>query len=433
MKLLPFPLVVFPPSIRDIVESLVMYERFNIDFTAAAMFATFATAMGSRWRVKFTTTWTETPIVYMVLVGPPSCGKTPPLKLSLAPLFRLEDEYDRDYGEVMKRYQQWELKSPKERTALGLPEEMEHPKRKCHVVVNTTIEALIGAMRDNPQGVILYNDEIDSLLSNFNRYSNGSDEGYFLSAFSGTTIKYTRKSNDEYISLSNPYCSIIGGTQPGLLAGQFGGKRTTNGFSSRFLKVYPQINRMPAWMDSRMPEEVMEEWNRIIRKVVTFDFKGKVSAQELTFSSEAMMRLCRWKDTNNDIYSATESEAVQALCGKLETYLLRFALIIQVMKAVCSDGSSDEVDDESVSAAIELVEYFRQMENRVISVTSTGNLDSRYTDFLETLPENFKTSDAITLGKVSGLSESSVKRFLKNSALFRKTEHGCYLKISHDP
>ena len=40
--------------------------------------------------------------------------------------------------------------------ALSMPEDMERPRRRCHVVVDATIEALIGAMRDNPQGVILY-------------------------------------------------------------------------------------------------------------------------------------------------------------------------------------------------------------------------------------------------------------------------------------
>ena len=64
---------------------------------------------------------------------------------------------------------------------------------------------------------------------NFNRYS-GSDESYFLSLFSGTPFKYTRKSNNEYIFLPNPYCSIIGSTQPGMLSSLFGGKRSQNGF-----------------------------------------------------------------------------------------------------------------------------------------------------------------------------------------------------------
>ena len=85
---------------------------------------------------------------------------------------------------------------------------MKMPQRKCHVVVDSTVEALIGALRDNPRGMLIYKDEIDSLLSNFNRY-NGSDEGYFLSLFSGTPFKYSRKSNNEHIFLANPYCCLL--------------------------------------------------------------------------------------------------------------------------------------------------------------------------------------------------------------------------------
>lgn len=146
------------------------------------------------------------------------------------------------------------------------PEEMKMPQRKCHVVVDSTVEAMIAAMRDNPRGVLIYKDEIDSLLSNFNRY-NGSDESYFLSLFSGTPFKYSRKSNNEHIFLSNPYCSIIGSTQPGRLSEQFGGKRLVNGFSSRFLKVYPEINEMPSWSDAIMPYKILEEWESIIERL----------------------------------------------------------------------------------------------------------------------------------------------------------------------
>lgn len=428
-----FPLSVFPPPIRRIAEALIEHEHFNPDFTAAAMFTTFAAAMGSRWRVRFSTTWVELPILYVVLVGPPSCGKTPPLKLSLSPLFKLDEEHDKEYCERMKSFQQWESKTPKERTAQGLPEDMERPKRRCHVVVNTTIEALIGAMRDNPQGVILYSDEIDSLLSNFNRY-NGSDESYFLSAFSGTPLKYTRKSNDEHIFLPNPYCSIIGCTQPGLLANQFGGKRILNGFSSRFLKAYPDISRMPSWGGKRMPDSIMSEWHSLIRKVATFNFEGKETSRELSFSLEAYRRLCDWKENvNNAIYTSSDSEAVKAVCGKLDIYLMRFSLIIQVMKAICDGASCSEIDADSVDAAIQLIEYFREMEHRIIRLALTGNLDSRHSELLDSLPSDFRTADAINLGSQVGLSESTVKRFLKNPAFFSKAEHGRYLKISSDP
>lgn len=170
----------------------------------------------------------------MVLVGSPNCGKTPPLQQAVTPLLKLDGEYDHIYCKEMATYRRWERMSARQREKLSLPEEINLPQRKCHVVVDSTVEALIGALRDNPRGVLIYKDEIDSLLSNFNRY-NGSDEGYFLSLFSGTPFKYSRKSNNEHIFLSNPYCSIIGSTQPGRLSEQFGGKRMMSGFSSSFL------------------------------------------------------------------------------------------------------------------------------------------------------------------------------------------------------
>ena len=41
----------------------------------------------------------------------------------------------------------WERLTAKQRKQQSLPEEMEMPQRKCHVVVNSTIEALVSALR----------------------------------------------------------------------------------------------------------------------------------------------------------------------------------------------------------------------------------------------------------------------------------------------
>lgn len=178
-----FPLGIFPASVRHIVESLQKYEHYQVDFTAVSFFTAFAAAMGNTWSARFMTGWVSRPILYVVLVGPPSCGKTPPLRQAVAPLLKLDEASDRIYAQEIRQYRTWEKLTAKQRKQQSLPEEMEMPQRKCHVVVNSTIEALVSALRDNPRGVLIYNDEIDSLLSNFNRYS-GSDESYFLSLFS---------------------------------------------------------------------------------------------------------------------------------------------------------------------------------------------------------------------------------------------------------
>ena len=430
-----FPLEVFPDTIRNIVEAFEEYENFNVDFTAASLLTVFAAAMGNTWSVRFMTGWIDRPIIYMVLVGSPSCGKTPPLQQAVAPLLKIDSEYDRIYCKEMETYRRWERLSAKQREKNSLPEEMAVPIRKCHVVVDSTVEALIGALRDNPRGVLIYKDEIDSLLSNFNRY-NGSDEGYFLSLFSGTPFKYSRKSNNEHIFLANPYCSIIGTTQPGRLGEQFGGKRMMNGFSSRFLKVYPEIDEMPSWNDTAMPDGVLEEWERIIRKVVTVtpstDQEGKATSIELLFSQESKLRIIQWKDAvNNKAYAETDSDAVRALCGKLETYLVRFCLVIQIMHGICGESGMDEIEPRTAELAIKLTEYFRNMESRIAPEIEPGILDNRFTELLGNLRDSFTTAEAVREALQLGISESSVKRFLRDGGrgFVKKKSHGCYRKI----
>lgn len=430
-----FPLEIFPKAIRDIIEALEEYENYNVDFTSASFLTVFAAAMGNTWSVRFMTGWVSRPIIYMVLVGSPSCGKTPPLQQAVAPLLKLDGEYDMIYCKEMETYRRWERMSAKQREKHSLPEEMKMPQRKCHVVVDSTVEALIGALRDNPRGVLIYKDEIDSLLSNFNRY-NGSDEGYFLSLFSGTPFKYSRKSNNEHIFLANPYCSIIGTTQPGRLGEQFGGKRMMNGFSSRFLKVYPEIDKMPSWNDTAMPDSVLEEWERIIRKVVaatpSTDQEGKATSIELLFSQEAKLRVIQWKDeVNNKAYAETDSDAVRALCGKLETYLVRFCLVIQIMHCICGESGMDKIEPGTAELAIRLTEYFRNMESRIAPEIEPGILDNRFTELLGNLRDSFTTAEAVREALQLGISESSVKRFLRDGGrgFVKKKSHGCYRKI----
>lgn len=432
-----FPLEVFPESIRNIIEALNEYENYNIDFTAASFFTVFASVLGNAWSVRFMTGWVTRPIIFIVLVGSPSCGKTPPLQQAVAPLLKIDGEYDRIYCKEMEAYRKWERMSAKQREKHSLPEEMEIPKRKCHVVVDSTIEALIGALRDNQRGVLIYKDEIDSLLSNFNRY-NGSDEAYFLSLFNGTAFKYSRKSNNEHIFLPNPYCSIIGTTQPGCLATQFGGKRQTNGFSVRFLKVYPEITEMPAWNDRDMPDDVLSEWEAIIRKVIdiplTIDNEGNVISKELSFSQEAKQRINRWKnEVSNAAYSATESDAVRALCGKLETYLIRFCLVIQIMRGVCDGASMETIDMESAERAIMLTEYFRSMETRISPELETGILEPRYVELLGRVGDSFQTSEILREAQRLGISRAQLFRFLKDGGkgFISKDSHGRYFKMDN--
>lgn len=142
--------------------------------------------------------------------------------------------------------------------------------------------------------------------------------------------------------------------------------------------------------------------------------------------------MIQWKDeVNNKAYSETESDAVRALCGKLETYLIRFCLIIQVMHSICGESAMDEIELKSAELATKLTEYFRNMESRITPEIDTGMLDNRFTELLGNLRDSFTTSEAVRESLKLGISESSVKRFLRDGGrgFIKKESHGRYRKI----
>lgn len=101
------------------------------------------------------------------------------------------------------------------------------------------------------------------------------------------------------------------------------------------------------------------------------------------------------------------------------------------MRGICGEAEMDEIDEESARRAIRLTEYFRAMESRIAPEMETGVLDLRHTEFLSLLPQSFTTSEAVAIGKKLGLSESTVKRFLREGAreFIRKETHGHYSKF----
>lgn len=73
------PLDVFPARIQELVLNLARYENFNVEYTASILLSAVATAIGNSCRIRIKGEWKTSPSIYMMLVGRPGLGKTPPL------------------------------------------------------------------------------------------------------------------------------------------------------------------------------------------------------------------------------------------------------------------------------------------------------------------------------------------------------------------
>ena len=84
------PLEVFPARIQELVLNLARYENFNVEYTASILLSAVATAIGNSCRIRIKGEWRTSPSIYMMLVGRPGLGKTPPLGF----LYKLIREHD---------------------------------------------------------------------------------------------------------------------------------------------------------------------------------------------------------------------------------------------------------------------------------------------------------------------------------------------------
>ena len=86
-----FPLDVFPDKIQDIILNLARYENFNIEYTASIILSAVATAVGNSCQIRIKGEWKTSPSLYMMLIGRPGLGKTPPLGFIYKPINEQDD------------------------------------------------------------------------------------------------------------------------------------------------------------------------------------------------------------------------------------------------------------------------------------------------------------------------------------------------------
>lgn len=77
------PLDAFPDKYRRL-SSTLPDTKFNVEYTASIILSAVATAIGNSCHIRIKGEWKTCPSLYMMLVGRPGLGKTPPLGLFIS-------------------------------------------------------------------------------------------------------------------------------------------------------------------------------------------------------------------------------------------------------------------------------------------------------------------------------------------------------------
>lgn len=433
-----FPTEVLPLPLQKLINQTEMYLQFRPDWIGSSMLYAASVAVGNSIGTKYNG-WAQKATIYLALVGLPGTNKSGPAEYAIKPLRHLNTESYRLFKQQREEYDRWEKLSKKERLSEGLSLSMLPPAYKTLLISDVTPEALIQTHQNNPFGLGLFMDELAGWFQNFNRYSKGSDQEFWLSNWSFSPISVIRKTSAP-IQIDTPFISILGTIQPGILSELAKDGRNQNGFIDRILFAYPDNQLKPYDREGEPDRNVLEDYRQCIAKLYglrqesMLSDDGNPDTRWLPFSPEAFEQMKIWKNKNTDRGNQTESLTLKGIYAKLDAYCIRFALLLELLDWACDMSDLSRIRFDTVNRAIQLVEYFRQNTEKVHFVlteqTAIDRLPKEQVRLFNALPDEVSTKAALAIADqlVPPISSRTVKRLLNTPDVFKRVSHGEYRK-----
>ncbi len=404
--ILKFPIDIFPKDLQEIIISANNSLKFPIVFFASSILFSASISIGNRLKIKVKNGWYENALVYIAIVGRAGTNKSHPLSFALKPLFDIDKNFYKIYENDFDKYDTVKDLSKKELEKDDL-EKMDMPKLRQTIVSDITPESLNEVHNNNKSGLGLYKDELTAWINEFNRYHKGGDQQFWLSNWSGKTIKVNRK-NSKPIFIDNPFISVCGTIQTAILDELNKDNMAKNGFLHRILFVIPDDLEKEYFSDIEMPDNKIDKYQNIIKKIYSLrdeqDYEGIEYKAEVNYSYDAKIRFKKWFNYNTDLINDKKiSDNIKSIYSKFDIYISRFALILQIIKWSCNEEDYKIISLDTIEKAIKLTEYFRQTAlkfNKIIS-SKSDNLDKKeFAKFLKNKGNSYREiADILNIGK----------------------------------
>ncbi len=372
-----FPVHAMPASCRPLIQEAEAALGCAPELVALPMLATLSSATGTARIIEVKGGWREWASLFVAVVASPGAMKTPAAKVAKKPAFERQRGLGRQYAEEKEEWKrevrQWEVdKRSAQKAGEPAPEEPAAPAMSRCVASDTTVEALVGILEDNPRGLLVYKDELAGWVRSMDQYKGGkgSDRQHWLSFWSGDEVVVDRKSRmGEPIIVAKPFVSLFGGIQPAML-GELGAG-AEDGLMDRFLFAYPaqrQIRFTEDEISAKAEERYAALYDALVNLTLATDEYGDPNPKPLKLTEEARSLFARTVDAMGaEILQPGFPARLEGVWAKMRGYLARLSLVLAVCRLIESGAREERVEVEDVEAASRLLGYFKAHARRVYS------------------------------------------------------------------
>ncbi len=445
-----FPIDAFPPFCQEMMKAYQFCFGASPDHYGLAILSVAGAVLGNAaWAVERGNT--HPPLFYSVIVDKPGRGKTPIVREVLRPLVKIEQRYREAHAEALRKHRE----ANNENKGNTPPP----PTGKEIILNDFTLESVYKVLQGNPRGVIVFRDEVAGWLNSMNAYkTKGGDEQFWLENYNSGLVKINRQKSERALFVRNCFASVVGTTQPAILAAFAEGNKAYNGFLARILFSYPEDTEKIGYNNRQPDRGFRDRWDEIIQHIYNLPTNVDHAVDDLDDASiePTLIGLSSKAETLYQEYyneiakqvNDSDDEIEQAVLTKFDSHVLRIALVLtflhwaEQVKTIkiggedvtpileLEDLAKMQINESAMLGAIRLANYFRATVLKVVGrlASPIDQLPENYQIWYNALPEEFDRKAAVSCAKEAQIAERTIGRLFNRTDLFRRVRQGVYLK-----
>lgn len=396
-----------PPTLADFVLDEADRMPCPPDYIAAALIVGLGSVIGARCALKpkRRDDWIVTPNLFGGIVGDPSSKKSPALGTVTRFLDRLEAKEAEKLDDARNIFaaetaafeaHQCAIKASMKKAAAGKGDHLkmnaaiadlqglqapEEPKVRRFKANDTTTEKLGDLLVHNPQGMLVYRDELVGLLASWEQAGKEGDKAFFLEGWNGTSSYNIDRIGRGSLQIDNLCISVFGGIQPELLErylASISNSLDNDGRIQRFqVMVYPEA--VPwQWRDRHPVKGAREAVRDLFDRLASFDpvqdgaapNDDFVKLPHFCFDDAAQEIFVEWCTELHTVLIANEQNPLMHQhFGKYEKLFCAIALILHLV-----EGGIGPVTAASALRAAAWCEYLAGHARRIYGLVDAARV-----------------------------------------------------------
>lgn len=406
-----FDLELVPEQLRPWVADV--FERLQCppDYIGVSVMAGAGALIGRKVLVRphLEDDWAVVPNQWALCIGRPGVMKSPAMDEALRPIKQLTAVAEQKFNEDQARHAVAAaaaklrrdenlraaakiIKKDRKADISFLLEETNEtdPTLRRYIANDTTVESLGVLLQQNPNGLLVFRDELVSLLDSLDQEDHVSQRGFYLTGWAGnSSYVFDRIGRGLHLSIDAVCLSMLGSAQPGrishYLARAIRGGRGDDGLIQRFgLLVWPDVCREWRHVDRWPDRGARDAAHSVFTRLDRTDWRAiRAQRDRGPSGDEEGLPYLRLGIDAYDIFVAWRVELeyrlrMGDLHPALELHLSKYRKLVPSLSLIChlADGSTGPVAAASVKRAIAWAAYLETHARRAYGSVTAAEADT---------------------------------------------------------